>query len=100
MPQFNTIQEAVAAIQRGNPPVEEVEFGARARVGDPEMAALAAAMKESKTVTSLVLAHRTVGVVGARALAEAIRVSKLETLDLVMAGIDDEGAKALAEAMK
>lgn len=128
MPQFASLEAAVAAIRRREPPIVDVvlvrewfwEEGARAlaeamketrtvrklelasnMLGDGGVKVLADAIKETKTVTSVYLVQNLVGDEGARALAEAIKESGTVTsLNLTLNFVGDEGVKSLAEAIR
>lgn len=64
-------------------------------------AALAAALKENKSVTELSLANMDVGDAGAVALAEVLGSNRtLGTLSLYNSGVENDGAAALAEGLK
>ncbi|KAI9020313.1 hypothetical protein DFJ74DRAFT_672827 [Hyaloraphidium curvatum] len=77
----------------------ELDAGSE-RIGDRGARALAQALAENSTLTSLRLRNQGLGPEGARALAEALRKnSTLAILGLQDNGIGDSGASALAGAL-
>lgn len=70
-------------------------------IGDRGAAALAAALADNETITSLTLSHNKIGDDGAAALAAAvISNSTLKKLKLSHNKIGDRGAAALADGLK
>ena len=72
------------------------------KIGDGEAEAFAQALKDSNiAIERLDLTHNNIGNVGAKALAEGLKVNKtLTSLVLYENKIGNEGAKALAEGLK
>lgn len=69
------------------------------RIGPKGSAAIAAALRQMTSLTTIELANNNVGNPGAKVLASALEGSQVQTIGLNRNGIRNKGAKALAEAL-